>query len=150
MSECGIFIFIAEDFTSCCHKRLSPKINFIALSPLFFSLKSHYFCCLICRPESDPDACLRQVVVVQAISALCQKYPRKHSVMMNFLSNMLRDDVSFCPPPKHKATGTNACLKLCYLKCIIIFYFKVLLAHFLSSVMLFPVCDTCRLPAGWV
>lgn len=35
-----------------------------------------------------------QVVVVQAISALCQKYPRKHSVMMNFLSNMLRDDVS--------------------------------------------------------
>lgn len=37
---------------------------------------------------------LFQVVVVQAISALCQKYPRKHSVMMNFLSNMLRDDVS--------------------------------------------------------
>lgn len=37
---------------------------------------------------------LLQVVVVQAISALCQKYPRKHSVMMNFLSNMLRDDVS--------------------------------------------------------
>lgn len=36
-----------------------------------------------------------QVVVVQAISALCQKYPRKHSVMMNFLSNMLRDDVSY-------------------------------------------------------
>lgn len=34
------------------------------------------------------------MVVVQAISALCQKYPRKHSVMMNFLSNMLRDDVS--------------------------------------------------------
>lgn len=34
-----------------------------------------------------------QVVVVQAISALCQKYPRKHGVMMNFLSNMLRDDV---------------------------------------------------------
>lgn len=38
---------------------------------------------------------LWQVVVVQAISALCQKYPRKHSVMMNFLSNMLRDDVSY-------------------------------------------------------
>ena len=30
---------------------------------------------------------------MQAISALCQKYPRKHSVMMTFLSNMLRDDV---------------------------------------------------------
>ncbi|TNN49335.1 Coatomer subunit gamma-2 [Liparis tanakae] len=36
-----------------------------------------------------------KVVVVQAISALCQKYPRKHSVMMNFLSNMLRDDGGF-------------------------------------------------------
>ncbi|KAM8974093.1 coatomer subunit gamma-2 isoform 1-T1 [Pelodytes ibericus] len=33
-----------------------------------------------------------KVVVVQAISALCQKYPRKHTVMMTFLSNMLRDD----------------------------------------------------------
>lgn len=43
-----------------------------------------------------PHLCVSvpQVVVVQAISALCQKYPRKHSVMMNFLSNMLRDDVS--------------------------------------------------------
>ncbi|KAM6306971.1 LOW QUALITY PROTEIN: coatomer subunit gamma-2-like [Podargus strigoides] len=35
-----------------------------------------------------------KVVVVQAISALCQKYPRKH-VMMTFLSNMLRDDGGF-------------------------------------------------------
>ncbi|XP_008172280.1 coatomer subunit gamma-2 isoform X1 [Chrysemys picta bellii] len=35
-----------------------------------------------------------KVVVVQAISALCQKYPRKHTVMMTFLSNMLRDDIS--------------------------------------------------------
>ncbi|RLV88766.1 hypothetical protein DV515_00015304 [Chloebia gouldiae] len=36
-----------------------------------------------------------KVVVVQAISALCQKYPRKHSVMMTFLSSMLRDDGGF-------------------------------------------------------
>ncbi|KAK1335134.1 hypothetical protein QTO34_004714 [Cnephaeus nilssonii] len=36
-----------------------------------------------------------KVVVVQAISALCQKYPRKHGVMMTFLSNMLRDDGGF-------------------------------------------------------
>ncbi|KAM9389574.1 coatomer subunit gamma-2 [Phaethornis superciliosus] len=36
-----------------------------------------------------------KVVVVEAISALCQKYPRKHSVMMTFLSNMLRDDGGF-------------------------------------------------------
>ncbi|KAG7272282.1 hypothetical protein CRUP_018580 [Coryphaenoides rupestris] len=42
-----------------------------------------------------------KVVVVQAISALCQKYPRKHSVMMNFLSNMLRDDEN----PESKETG---------------------------------------------
>lgn len=32
---------------------------------------------------------------MQAISALCHKYPRKHSVMMTFLSNMLRDDGGF-------------------------------------------------------
>jgi len=35
-----------------------------------------------------------KVVVVRAISALCQKYPRKHAVMMNYLSSMLRDEVS--------------------------------------------------------
>lgn len=45
--------------------------------------------------DLDVCVCCSQVVVVQAISALCQKYPRKHSVMMNFLSNMLRDDVSW-------------------------------------------------------
>ena len=36
---------------------------------------------------------LAQVVVVQAISALCQKYPRKHAVLMNFLFSMLREEV---------------------------------------------------------
>ncbi|ETE58312.1 Coatomer subunit gamma-2, partial [Ophiophagus hannah] len=49
--------------------------------------------------ESSVDRLMKQissfVVVVQAISALCQKYPRKHSVMMTFLSNMLRDDGGF-------------------------------------------------------
>uniref|UniRef100_A0A8D0UBL4 Coatomer subunit gamma n=1 Tax=Sus scrofa TaxID=9823 RepID=A0A8D0UBL4_PIG len=33
-----------------------------------------------------------KVVVVQAISALCQKYPRKHAVLMNFLFSMLREE----------------------------------------------------------
>lgn len=37
--------------------------------------------------------CLAQVVVVQAISALCQKYPRKHAVLMSFLFSMLREEV---------------------------------------------------------
>jgi len=36
-----------------------------------------------------------KVVVVRAISALCQKYPHKHSVMMNHLSSMLRDEGGF-------------------------------------------------------
>uniref|UniRef100_A0A8C6EJW8 COPI coat complex subunit gamma 1 n=1 Tax=Microcebus murinus TaxID=30608 RepID=A0A8C6EJW8_MICMU len=36
---------------------------------------------------------LLEVVVVQAISALCQKYPRKHAVLMNFLFTMLREEV---------------------------------------------------------
>ncbi|XP_042195582.1 coatomer subunit gamma-1 isoform X2 [Callorhinchus milii] len=35
-----------------------------------------------------------KVVVVQAISSLCQKYPRKHAVMMNFLFTMLREEVA--------------------------------------------------------
>ena len=30
-----------------------------------------------------------KVVVVQAISALCQKYPHKHGVLMNFLLTIL-------------------------------------------------------------
>ncbi|KAK3920493.1 Coatomer subunit gamma-2 [Frankliniella fusca] len=33
-----------------------------------------------------------KIVVVQAIRALCTKFPRKHSVLMNFLSAMLRDE----------------------------------------------------------
>lgn len=40
---------------------------------------------------------LSQVVVVQAISALCQKYPRKHAVLMNFLFTMLREEVRVGP-----------------------------------------------------
>ncbi|CAB3365573.1 Hypothetical predicted protein [Cloeon dipterum] len=33
-----------------------------------------------------------KIVVVKAIRALCLKFPRKHSVLMNFLSAMLRDE----------------------------------------------------------
>lgn len=33
-----------------------------------------------------------KVVVVQAIRALALKFPRKHNVLMNFLSGMLRDE----------------------------------------------------------
>lgn len=33
-----------------------------------------------------------KVVVVQAIRTICHKFPRKHSVLMNFLSAMLRDE----------------------------------------------------------
>lgn len=36
-----------------------------------------------------------KVVVVQAISSLCQKYPRKHAVMMTFLFTMLREEGGF-------------------------------------------------------
>ncbi|KAF7249799.1 Coatomer subunit gamma-1, partial [Varanus komodoensis] len=35
------------------------------------------------------------VVVVQAISTLCQKYPRKHAILMNFLFTMLREEGGF-------------------------------------------------------
>lgn len=33
-----------------------------------------------------------KIVVVQAIRSLCIKFPRKHAVLMNFLSAMLRDE----------------------------------------------------------
>nr|XP_026695163.1 coatomer subunit gamma-2 isoform X2 [Ciona intestinalis] len=36
-----------------------------------------------------------KVVVVRAISDLCQKYPRQHAVMMNYLASMLRDEGGF-------------------------------------------------------
>uniref|UniRef100_H2YIY9 Coatomer subunit gamma n=1 Tax=Ciona savignyi TaxID=51511 RepID=H2YIY9_CIOSA len=36
-----------------------------------------------------------KVVVVRAISALCQKYPRQHSVMMSYLASMLRAEGGF-------------------------------------------------------
>ncbi|KAK7102060.1 coatomer subunit gamma-2-like [Littorina saxatilis] len=36
-----------------------------------------------------------KIVVVQAIRSLCAKFPRKHSVLMNFLASMLRDEGGF-------------------------------------------------------
>jgi hypothetical protein len=33
-----------------------------------------------------------KVVVVQAIKSLALKFPRKHGILMNFLSSMLRDE----------------------------------------------------------
>uniref|UniRef100_A0ACB8EHU1 Coatomer subunit gamma-1 n=1 Tax=Sphaerodactylus townsendi TaxID=933632 RepID=A0ACB8EHU1_9SAUR len=70
---------------TCTAKELAPAVSVLQL-----------FC-------SSPKAALRyaavrtlnKVVVVQAISALCQKYPRKHSVLMNFLFTMLREEGGF-------------------------------------------------------
>ncbi len=33
-----------------------------------------------------------KIVVVKAVEALCMKFPKKHAIMMNFLSSMLRDE----------------------------------------------------------
>merc|ERR1719336_3805604 len=33
-----------------------------------------------------------KIVVVQAIRSLCQKFPKKHGILMNFLSGMLREE----------------------------------------------------------
>jgi len=33
-----------------------------------------------------------KIVVVQAISSLCTKFPKKHGILLNFLSGMLRDE----------------------------------------------------------
>lgn len=34
-----------------------------------------------------------KIVVIDAVRSLCARYPRKHAVMMGFLSTMLRDEV---------------------------------------------------------
>lgn len=49
--------------------------------PIFPSI----FCCLFLIFFS-------QIVVIDAIRSLCERYPRKHSIMMSFLATMLRDD----------------------------------------------------------
>lgn len=40
-----------------------------------------------------------KIVVVDAIRALCLKFPQKYPVLMNFLSSALRDEVRACLPP---------------------------------------------------
>ena len=69
-----------------------------------------------------------KIVVVQAIRALCTKFPRKHNVLMNFLSAMLRDEggleykasiadtiitIIECNP-EAKETGEFCCLKAAF------------------------------------
>ena len=39
-----------------------------------------------------------KTVVVDAIHSLCLKFPRKHHVLMTFLSNMLRNEVITIAP----------------------------------------------------
>ncbi|XP_041349457.1 LOW QUALITY PROTEIN: coatomer subunit gamma-2-like [Gigantopelta aegis] len=56
-----------------------------------------------------------KIVVVQAIRSLCAKFPRKHSVLMNFLSSMLREELGttytlVCLPAEPTlVTGTFTC-----------------------------------------
>lgn len=45
------------------------------------------------RTNESPS--IIEIVVVEAIRALCARYPRKHTVMMPFLANMLRSDGGF-------------------------------------------------------
>ena len=66
------------------------------------------------------NVCLTQVVVVQAISALCQKYPRKHGVLMNFLFTMLREEVKVGGKqgmPGLLVLGMTRLLALCQFRC---------------------------------
>ena len=36
-----------------------------------------------------------KTIVVEAIQSVCSKFPRKHHVLMNFLSSMLREEGGF-------------------------------------------------------
>ena len=48
-----------------------------------------------------------KIVVVEAIQSLCLKFPRKHTVMMNFLASMLRDDGGYEYGEDHDNCGGN-------------------------------------------
>jgi hypothetical protein len=48
------------------------------------------------------------MVVVEAIRALCLKFPAKHRSLMNFLSNILREEGGF----EYKKSIVNAILAL--------------------------------------
>jgi len=52
-----------------------------------------------------------KTVVVDAIHSLCLKFPRKHHVLMTFLSNMLRNEVItiavLCVTSHHHLVGRS-------------------------------------------
>lgn len=56
-----------------------------------------------CCPADD-----FKMVVVEAIRALCLKFPAKHRSLMNFLSNILREEGGF----EYKKSIVNAILAL--------------------------------------
>ena len=60
-----------------------PNLGFHNDIDMFFTYKSGYFILLTIY------------VILFIHRALCQKFPRKHNVMMQFLSSMLRDEGGF-------------------------------------------------------
>nr|KAF6422011.1 COPI coat complex subunit gamma 1 [Rousettus aegyptiacus] len=95
----------------CSAKELAPAVSVLQLfcsSPKAALRYAAVRTLLKTGSESSIDRLMKQissfmseisdefkVVVVQAISALCQKYPRKHAVLMNFLFTMLREEGGF-------------------------------------------------------
>ena len=84
--------------------------------------------------ESSVDRLMKQIasfmseisdefktVVVEAIQSVCIKFPRKHHVLMNFLANMLREEVfclCFCLPSIHLPVCLPVCLSVCLSICL--------------------------------
>jgi hypothetical protein len=59
-------------------------------------------------PFENPPTDDFKMVVVEAIRALCLKFPAKHRSLMNFLSNILREEGGF----EYKKSIVNAILAL--------------------------------------
>jgi coatomer protein complex subunit gamma len=57
-------------------------------------------------------------MVVDAIRALCLKYPQKHRVLINFLSNLLREEGGF----EFKKSIVDRCS-------VYLLYYSVYLVH---------------------
>ena len=84
--------------------RYIPVINIILITDSNRSIATLAITTLLkTGAESSVDRLMKQIasfvseisdefkiVVVQAISALCTKFPKKHGILLNFLSGMLR------------------------------------------------------------
>lgn len=124
VTHCTCLLDASPPFASCCSAAQPPPPPPLAAPPLPLHPRSS-----LCRRssactsgnEGSVDKLLKQIggfmsdiaddfkiVVVEAIRSLCLKFPAKHRSLMNFLSNVLREEGGF----DYKKSIVNAILAL--------------------------------------